>query len=464
MTRRTIGVLPLARSTFDVPLAEEKFAAMRAVLARSGHTIVGPDTLLMDVEATRAAIAKLKQASPDRVLLLQVTFTDAVAAVEIANAFHKPLSLWAVPEPRTGGKLRLNAFCGLNLASHALGLAGRPFGYLYMAPDAPGADAAVAELLAGGRESEPVATHEAGAADAAGKAAARSLRGVRIGRLGPHPDGFDTCRYDKAKLDALAGIRIDELEISALFERARQVGEGEARALRDKVAATLAGLDGVDQPELERSLKLKSALDAIRAEGGYDAFAIRCWPETFTEYGGAVCGPVAMMGEAKVPCACEADVYGALTSLLLQRVAGAPAFLADLVDLDLEDDTGVVWHCGQAPLSMAAPGFAPRAAIHNNRKMPLLYEFPLKAGRVTLFRLSQAKGETKAVIGGGEMLERPLPFNGTSGVLRFDSGCRTVLRRLIGATLEHHVALAYGDHRDALEAAAAELGIPVLTL
>ena len=49
----------------------------------------------------------------------------------------------------------------------------------------------------------------------------------------------------------------------------------------------------------------------LRDGGGYDAFAIRCWPETFTEYGGAVCGPAAMMGDARVPCACEADVMGA---------------------------------------------------------------------------------------------------------------------------------------------------------
>ena len=191
---------------------------------------------------------------------------------------------------------------------------------------------------------------------------------------------------------------------------------------------------------------------------------MRCWPETFTEYGGAVCGPVAMMGEARVPCACEADVYGALTSLLLQKVADAPAFLTDLVDLDVADNTGVVWHCGQAPLSMADPDVKPLAAIHNNRRMPLLYEFPLKPGKVTFFRLSQAKGMPMAVIGGGEMLKRPLAFNGTSGVVRFDSGSRNVLEHIMGAALEHHMALAYGDHRAALEAAAAELGLPVLIL
>jgi L-fucose isomerase-like protein len=171
-----------------------------------------------------------------------------------------------------------------------------------------------------------------------------------------------------------------------------------------------------------------------------------------------------MMGEARVPCACEADVYGALTTLLLQNVAGAPAFLTDLVDLDADDDTGVVWHCGQAPISMADPDAVARATIHTNRKMPLLFEFPLKPGRVTVFRISQARGRPTAVIGGGEVLKRPMAFTGTSGVVRFDTPAKDLLDRIMGAALEHHMALAYGDHRNALDAAARSLGLPVLDL
>ena len=463
-TRKTVGVLPLARSTFDVPLSEDYLKRMLGVLESSGHAIVGPRKLLMDQDATREAIAELKQTALSQILVLQISFTDAVAIVEIANAFDVPLSIWAVPEARTGGKLRLNSFCGLNLAAHALGLNGREFGYLYADPQSPGIGDAVSELLAGKRRAVAVPARLAKAGDPAGRKAARSLRGARIGRLGAHPDGFDTCRYDKTALKTLADITVDELAITDLFDSARSEGADMPARLREQVAATLSGLDKVDQKQLDRSLRLKGALDQIRAAGTYDAFAVRCWPETFTEYGGAVCGPVAMMGEAKVPCACEADVYGALTSLLLQKVAGAPTFLTDLVDLDVTDNTGVVWHCGQAPLSMADPDTKPTAAIHNNRRMPLLYEFPLKPGKVTFFRLSQAKGMPMAVIGGGEMLKRPLAFNGTSGVVRFDSGSRNVLEHIMGAALEHHMALAYGDHRAALEGAAAELGLPVLIL
>lgn len=463
-TKNQLCVLPLGRATFDVDYARERLEAMLSAIENAGFEVVGPRALLFDAEATRAAIGEIAALAPARVLILQVTFTDAAMTVEAARALDAELSIWAVPEPRTGGRLRLNAFCGLNLAAHALGLENRDFGWHYGDPDAAGTEESLRRLLAGGR-SEPVPElTSAEGGEGTGAAAAASLRGARIGRIGEHPQGFHTCAYDEARLDALAGVTVEPIALDGLFERARGVSAAEADDEKARAAHRLAGLEAVDQGQLDRSLRLRRALDDLRAEGRYDAFAVRCWPETFTEYGGAVCGPVAMMGEARTPCACEADVYGALTALLLQRVADAPAFLTDLVDIDVEDDTGVVWHCGQAPTSMASPATPPRATIHTNRKMPLLYEFALKPGRVTFLRISQARGRTFAVIGGGEMLDRPMAFTGTSGVVRFDGGARATLDRLIGARLEHHLALAYGDHRDALRSAAATLGIPVLAL
>ena len=132
---RTIGILPLARATFDVAFAEEMLTGMVAALHATGHRIVGPRRLLLDAEATRAAMAALAGEAITDLLVLQVTFTDAEMVAEAASAFSQPLAIWAVPEPRLGGRLRLNAFCGLNLAAHALGLRGRAFSWLYAAPD-----------------------------------------------------------------------------------------------------------------------------------------------------------------------------------------------------------------------------------------------------------------------------------------------------------------------------------------
>lgn len=458
--RRKIGVLPLGRPTFDVPFAQELLAGMWRDLEQTGHQLVGPADLLMDAAATEAAIANVHAERPDLVLILQVTFTDAAATCRIADAFDQPLAIWAVPEPRLGGRLRLNAFCGLNLASHALSLRNRSFSWRYAAPGSDGL-----ETLFGGEGSiKPLDPEPVDADPGRGREILDDLRQKTIARIGDHPDGFDTCAYQPERLSALTGLTVKGFDLSELFDRARAAPAEAASSLRTEADGMVSGLDRVDQEQLDRSLRLKLALDAIKAQGSFDAFAIRCWPETFTDYGGAVCGPAAMMGEARIPCACEADVYGAATQLILQAASGAAVFLTDLVDVDVEDNSAVVWHCGQAPLSMADPAAVAEATIHTNRKMPLLFEFPLKPGPVTFLRLSQAYGRHALVIGRGEMLKREKAFTGTSGVVRFERDAGDVLDRLMNSGLEHHMALAYGDHVEVLESFAAAAGLPVIHL
>jgi len=130
----------------------------------------------------------------------------------------------------------------------------------------------------------------------------------------------------------------------------------------------------------------------------------------------------------------------------------------------VDEDITILWHCGLAPLSMADPDVQPEAALHSNRQMPLLMQFPLKPGRVTLARLSEASGEYRMVIGGGEMLKAPPAFTGTSGTIRFDSGAQAVMDTIMGEGLEHHISLTYGDHIETLESLARMLQIPVLRL
>ncbi len=462
-----IGLLALARATFDVPYAQERLEALRAGILAAGHEIIGGEGLLFDADATSAALEALKGQKLDLLLIAQITFTDATMTVRIAQAGLAPLALWAIPEPRTGGRLRLNSFCGVNLAAHALRLGGHAYSFFHAAPETSDVGAIVSDLIAGRHLARPkaaAAPMKDPAADEAARSALAAVSGARIGRIGERPDGFFTCDYDGETLERLAGVSVKPITLDAFFEEANSAGEPAVTAAHQEAAATLSDLGTVDQGQLEKSLRLRAALGKLREEGRYDAFAVRCWPEMFTVHGGAVCGPVGMMGERRVPCACEADVHGALTNLFLQEIAGEPAFLVDLVDIDHADGTGVVWHCGQAPVSMRDGEVEPHAAIHSNRKMPLLFEFPLKPGRVTLARLSQAGGEIAMVICGAEMVRRPLAFSGTAGVVRFDAGTQAAETAVLGNGLEHHLSLVYGDHRATLRALAARMKIPVLEI
>jgi L-fucose isomerase-like protein len=464
----TYGVVALARPTFDVPFAEETKVRAFAALEAAGIRVVGSRELLFDRAAAEAAVNTLAAAGPiDLLLIMQVTFTDATMTVKLGQEAKAPLAIWALPEPRIGGRLRLNAYCGLNLAAHALGRNDVPHASLYADPSAPMIAASLRALAQPHAVPASLAAKPADAPPAAVHAAERVLSALadsKITVVGKHPDGFDTCEFDPELLAKLARVRVDNISLGSLFDRARATDAVRVADVKAAAAAQVAGLGEVDAAQLDRSLRVFCALEDVQRETGARGLAVRCWPEMFTEYGCAACGPMAMMNQKKVPAACEADVNGSLTQLMLQELAGEPAWMADLVDIAAADNTAVLWHCGLAPLSMCDPECQPQATIHTNRRMPLLHQFSIKPGRITLARISRARNAVKLIIAGAEVIRAPMAFTGCSGTVRFDRPAGEVSKRILDEAIEHHFALAYGDHRDALRAIARKWDMPVLQI
>ena len=440
-----IGFAPIARPTFDLDLARKLTARVYQRVNRIGYQVIGTQDLVMDNESVEARIAELAAADVDMILLLQASFADGAMALQLARAIDAPLLLWALPEAQVGGRLRINSFCGINLAGHGLRRAGISYDYIYAEPE----DRAASDKL---RDF----------AKAAG--IKRRLHETRIGRLGEHPAGFDTCRVNREALKSQMGVEVAQFELDEFFARARAADATRVAAVDADLATRLANYRDMETDSRKGTLGAYVALDELVSEEGLSGMAVRCWPEFFTDLGCSACGAMSLLSDEFTPSSCEADVNGTITQLILQWISGMPTFGSDIVAFDIEADEATLWHCGLAPLSMADPEAQPEATIHSNREKPLLMQFPLKPGRVTIARLSEATGEFRLVIGGGEMLQAPPAFTGTSGRIRFDSGAAAVLDIIMREGLEHHVSIAYGDHQGALEALARQLGMPVLRL
>jgi L-fucose isomerase-like protein len=468
MTR--IGVAVLARPTFDVPYAREMAAAAWQRLGELRHELIGSPELILDADSLGSAIAALSEQALDALVLVHATFADATVAAAVADANPAPLLLWAIPEERTGGRLRLNSFCGMNLAGYRLTREGRRYRFLYRHPGEAATGEAISALLkaplpAISDVAAPPTIGSAGEAVAAAAADVRTRLGdATVGIVGQRPDGFEPCDYDVDVLAETAGVTAEPVALRELFARAEMAPAEATRCIRERVAANLVGVDDLDEVGLDRSLRLHVGLRQLIEERGWSGVATRCWPECFTEFGAACCSPHSLLNDDGVPGCCEADAYGAVTSLILQWLGHGPAFVADLVDLEPRDGTGVLWHCGLAPLSMANPDVPARATIHSNRRKPLLNEFSLRPGRVTISRLSQSRRLSRLTIGGGEMLDAPLPFSGTGGVIRFDRPVQDVLNTIMTEGHEHHYGIVYGDVRPQLRALAAQLELPVIEL
>jgi L-fucose isomerase-like protein len=417
---------------------------MRSALEEAGCVLHGPPGLITDFDGLRAAAAELLSEPVDLLLAFQATFADSSMAVDLTRTVAgAPLLLWGLPEERTGDRLRLNSYCGINLAAHGLRRAGYKYEYVFAEPEDVRAVQKLLTLARAGR-------------------VRRLLRNARIGRFGLHPDGCEPCSYDGDALAARLGVQVVQRGLSEVFDGARAASVSAVEPVLAGLHERVDGLDDLEQEPLRKTLGAYVTLGRLADENTFAGLAVRCWPEFYTELGGAACGALSILTDEMTPCSCEADVNGTVSSLILQGLSGEQAFSTDVVGWDLERDEAFLWHCGLAPLSLADPEVRPHSTVHPEGGKPLLMEFALKPGRVTLARLSQATGEYRLVLATGEMQTAPRCYGGTTGVLRFDRPAEEVLDTIMAEGLDHHISLTYGDHADALLALARLLDLPTL--
>jgi len=465
MSRR-IGLVALGRATFDLDVAAAVATGVRDVLAAApGVEVVDGGGIAVEMDDVHAAGAGIVAAGTlDAVVVLQATFTDstlpstAVAGLPV----DLPIVLWGAPEPRTGGRLTMNALCGINLAAYRLRGEGRDVRSLYLDPSAPDAASRLLAALDAPtvRPRSPVLP----VPDAQDRVRADVVRariaGMTVGRVGHHPDGFDPCAAGEADLATL-GATLDHVELDAMFGRARAATEEDLVPLRAVVATR--GSDAVDKAGVDATLRLHVALRGLVDDRGWSAVATRCWPECFTELDAAACAAQGMLAEAGTPATCEADVLGAITAVALEAASGQRAFVADLVDA-APDGTVAFWHCGQAAPDLAHPDEPIASTVHPNRRRPLLHEFRLRPGRITIARIGHADGGLRLALGGGEILDAPRPFAGTAAVVRPDTPADDLVATVLAEGLDHHYGLVHGDVRGTMIALAEALDIPVIAI
>jgi len=424
--------------------------AARESLLTNGFSIEEPGQPISELSIAQQTVQEFADVSIDLLLIFQATFADSTMVTELAQSLDAPLFLWAIPEAWTGERLRLNSLCGINLAGHALKLRNHLYDYAYAMPDDIEALEKIRKLAMVG-------------------SLRRQLKSARFGVVGEHPDGMDTCHLDEPRLKELFGVQIHHIELEDVFARARSVPEATIDQTRAKLDTRLGNLSTLEQIPLNGTLSVYNALKDIAFEHKLDGLAVRCWPEFFTEMGCAACGAMSMLSDGfeldtPFPCSCEADINGTLTQLMLQILADAPAFGTDMVGVDQSRDQIALWHCGLAPLRMADPKAQARGGLHSNRKVPLVMDFPLKPGKVTFARISQATGGLRLVLGQGEMLAVSKPFSGTSGTLKLDFSAKKFLDMLMFEGLEHHISLVYGDYVGLLKAFAKLVNLPVFIM
>lgn len=441
----TIGIACVARPTFAVEYAREAAAQAFAALMHLGWPVVGNADLLMDAGSAHETAIALCSQSPDVLVIVCATFSDASMAVELASHIDAPVCLWALREPGpVGDRLWLNSLCGVNITSHALQKAGRITRYIYGNPAEP-------DLLA------PLA------AFARASVTRNRLRTSRIGLVGQAPAGFYGCQFDELELARVIGTTVVQIDLSSVFTMASEVP---APAVEDAITSTSERSPSLRRLQQERPDEVKRFGEAYVVLREYlrtqrlDGLAVRCWPEFPQQFGLMPCATLGRLADDGFVCACEADMHGAVTLLALQWLSGAAPLLADLVAMDAVANTVTLWHCGNAPACLAREGEEPLLDVHCNRRIGVAGNFAVRPGPATLARLGVGPRGYRLLAVEGELLDEPTNrFMGNTAIFRPSGEAQQLLHTIMMDGWEHHTAIVAGQIVAELDALAHLLGI-----
>ncbi|MBU3645350.1 MAG: hypothetical protein FGM49_00890 [Candidatus Nanopelagicaceae bacterium] len=461
-------LIALARPTFDVAAAEKFYAQARTLLNDLGATINGPENLVMTPEDTASAEANLNH-DEKLYILFNASFADASAAISLLSKVKGEVLLWSVREfGEVGDRLLLNSMCGSNLAAHALRVNGKRITHLHGNPDEAHVREGLESALAGVMPDvgQPK-TLQGNLADTDKVLKSLELlKGRTVGAIGDAPAGFTPCTYDAAALSTKFGINVINKTIPEIFSEIAAVPEEQQSAEYQDACAAQPSLKNVPEKEARINASTTVALKNWIESNNLSAISMRCWPDFAVDLGACPCGAMGRTATRGTPAACERDVYGAVTMLLLEALGSGTNYLVDTVDLEEDENIIRIWHCGSASTTLAVDPENATQYIHCNRKLGVAGNFPLKTGPVVLVRLDTDidpanPSKLRLVMTSGESLSAPNRFQGNTATVRTSAPARQLINGLIHNGFPHHTVVAWKDIRAEVRRMAELLAIPL---
>lgn len=461
-------LIALARPTFDVVAAQRFYDSARALLTDLGATINGPTALVMTPEDTTNAEANLVT-DEKLYILFNASFADASAAISLLANVKGEVLLWSVREfGEVGDRLLLNSMCGSNLAAHALRVNGKRITHLHGNPDEAHVREALKSALAGVMPNvgEPALAQGALADTAKVQQSLGLLNGRTIGAIGDAPAGFTPCNYDAEALKSTFGINVINKSIPEIFADIAAVPLDQESAEYKEACDAQPSLKNVPEKEARVNASTRVALQKWIESQELSAIAMRCWPDFAVDLGACPCGAMGRTATSGTPAACERDVYGAVTMLLLEALGSGTNYLVDTVDLAEDENIIRIWHCGSASTTLAVDPTNATQYIHCNRKLGVAGNFPLKTGPVVLVRLDTDidpanQSKLRLVMTSGESLSAPNRFQGNTATVRTSVPARQLINGLIHNGFPHHTVVSWKDIRAEVRRMAELLAIPL---
>jgi L-fucose isomerase-like protein len=402
MKKIKLGLAPTRRFCFSVEdahkykkLVEEKLKEFEIDYVNIDS--INEEGLLIHREDAKKAIKLFKEKEVDAVFAPHVNFGTEEVVVHVAKEVGKPFLLWGPRDeaPLPNGQHLRDTQCGLFATSNVLNKYGVPFSY-----------------IVNSRVNSQI--FERGIKNFVSAAkVVKNFVGARIGQISTRPGNFYTVIMNEQELLSRWGIEMVPITllkvqntVNSMIKNDKRVKE-EAVVIKNKIA-----LKNIDDEALMKVAALKLFMMDWAREEELSAIAIRCHedlPDSMGFYSCFANGELTGMG---IPVACETDIHGAISSVLLQSasLSVSPTFFADLTIRHPENNNAeLLWHCGNFPYNLCNDCSSAFMGGHCNivPGLPGTGNFEIKPGNITVARFDGMNGEYSLLMGHGKSTTGP---------------------------------------------------------
>ena len=442
-----IGLCPIGKFVFSHEDAVRYKGMIRERFNRWGLRFVDletvlPDGMIRDQKHVGPAVHHFQEQHIDALFIPHCNFGTEGAAAMVAKKCGVPTLLWGPRDeaPLADGSRLRDSLCGMMATSGVMRSMRVPFTYIdncWIDDDAfrQGVDRFV-------RSANVVKT----------------MKTMRIGQIGQRIDFFWSTIINEADILDRFGIQILPIDAVNLIRSMRERIDAQRKAYREefaKMSHWISFNNFPNEDSIFANFAFRDILVEIAQRENLNGFCFQSFDSLPIEFAANQCLGCSLVDAAGYPVAPESDMYGAISSVLIEAANGSdePSFLPDITIRHPENDNAVLlWHA-DAPLSLRAPDSSVTLEIPWILKgQPTgLVHFKLKDGPLTLCRFASAGDDY--LLGCGEGHTIPGPYTQEFYTWMEVDSWPAWERKLIEGPYIHHCSCSYGHCADVLKEA-----------
>ena len=420
-----IGFVTCVHPIYDLPPVARQRQGAIDELRRAGCEVIAAETPRTVPDAVETA-SRLRDSAIDVVVLFFCTWVAEEITLTLAAELRDvPMLIWALPYLDKDIPMP-SPISGLVASGSNIRRSGKRFVWL------------IGQVT-------PEQVRQVVYAARAGKVAG-SLRRARFGMIGSACPGMLDVAVDEAGLEMALGARAIHIDLDTLLEAARVASPVEAAAAARELIAQTGGAREIGEQALADNLRLYLAIRELVRRNELDAYCVRCWPELRDLHKITPCTAHALMSQEGIPNTCEVDLPALITTYVLNRLAGTPAFNFDITAYLAEEGAIQFAHCGSAAATLAGDPKRVLLRVHMRTGTGATVEFPFQEGTATLAKLLRpVDGKWRLFVSRCLVVKSGDGVRGSVATVRPEPTAAAFMDTMMREAVEHHVALVYGD-------------------